>query len=471
MTGPDIRIGDWTFLPPLGQLRDERRGRAVTLTPRAARLLACLAAQPDVVLGQAELAAACGVDPAGHALTQAVSELRQALRDGREDAPCYIQTIPKRGYRLSVLADVGMPGAVAVQHLGARWLLFGVLSACFIAVLAMLWPLHMANASAPRSLALPNARRIAVVFELVADERLETRLVGLGAFAAHTIATYTPYEVVQMPNRGRASARPNSGRRLVLRVVEVGRQPYLHARLSHRLREQVLLDKHYPLQLQAATMTALSADLLCALHQPLPARLPGADALDDLSATEQFFSGHYYLYRADAASLREAVNLLETVRERYPTRPEVLAMLAISLLALSDLAGGEQAEAGGETVQWRARADAAMSTLVGLSASPYFSHPLIGEAQALYSLSRGRPRQGQEMIEKVLRTRETWRAQVIHGKLHEISGELDLAADAYARAWLLRPEPTTLAWIRQLAFATDLAAIAPGLDVPSARGA
>ena len=460
MSEPDVRVGDWIFLPSRTRLSDPQRGREVALTPRAARLLACLAAQPGVVRGQPELAAACGLDPAGHALTQAVSELRQALRDGREDVSCYIQTVPKRGYRLAVPVGAVAPDAAAAQPLGARWLLFGVLAGCLIALLAMQSPLRMADVSSARPLPLPNARRIVVEFEPAADERLDARLVGLGSLAAHTLATHTPYEVVQVIHGSRRLERPNSGRRLVLRVVQVGQQPYLHARLSHLLRGQVLLDKCYPLQLQAASMTALAADLLRALHQRLPASLPGADTADDLPATELFYRGHYQFYKADAASLCEAVNTLDELLARYPARPEVLAILVISLLALSDLADGGQPEAA----ERRAAADKAMATLAGQAGSPYFAHPLVGEAQALHALYRGRPRQGQEMIEKVLRTRETWRAQVVHGKLHELSGDLDLAADAYARAWKLKPVPTTLAWIRQLAFATDLAAIVPGLS-------
>ncbi len=264
-----FQLGRWRFLARHARLHDPVCGRERPLTPRAARLLACLIEQPGVVLAPAELAAMCGVNGAGHALTQAVSELRQALRDGCDDAPCYIQTVPKRGYRLAVPVTAVTASACPAIWLGGRWLLFGALLASFCVILAIAWPLRIVAAKEQRLQGLPNPRRIMVVFEPTKDESLNARLVGLGSLAAYTIAKYSPYEVVQsISERSRVSIR--SARSLQLRVVQVGQVPYLHARLSHQLIEQVLLDKHYPLQLQAPAMTALAGDVLRALHQPVP---------------------------------------------------------------------------------------------------------------------------------------------------------------------------------------------------------
>lgn len=453
----EFQLGNWRFLARHARLHDPVRGRELTLTPRAARLLACLVGQPGVVLTPAELAALCGVNAAGHALTQAISELRQALRDGCDDAPCYIQTVPKRGYRLAVPVTSVTAGVRPVTWPGWRWLLFGALAASFGAILFMVvWPPRLSDTTAPPLYELPNPRRIMVVFELTKDERLNAQLVGLGSLAAYTIARYSPYEVVQSIDE-RSQAIAHSARNLQLRVVRVGQTSYLHALMTHQLREQVLLDKHYPLQLQAAAMTALAGDVLRALHQPVPEKLPGADTAADLHATELFYQGYYRFFKADAASLREAVRLLEEVRARYPTSPEVLAMLATSMLVLGDLA------TDGEPPPKRAEVDAVMAVLAAQSASPHYQNVLVYEARALYALYRGQPQQGLALMEAVLRKRDSWRAQVIRGKLAELAGQLDIAADAYARAWLLSPTSSTLLWIRQLAFKSDLAAVAPGL--------
>lgn len=37
-----------------------------------------------------------------HVVTQSISELRKSLKDGDENSPVYIATVPKRGYKLMV---------------------------------------------------------------------------------------------------------------------------------------------------------------------------------------------------------------------------------------------------------------------------------------------------------------------------------------------------------------------------------
>lgn len=93
------RIGDWDIVPELNELR--RGDDKIRVEPKAMDLLVFLAARPGQVVGRAELLAGVwpGVVVGDEALTQAVTKLRRALAD-QPRAPAYIETIPKRGYRL-----------------------------------------------------------------------------------------------------------------------------------------------------------------------------------------------------------------------------------------------------------------------------------------------------------------------------------------------------------------------------------
>jgi DNA-binding winged helix-turn-helix (wHTH) protein/TolB-like protein/Flp pilus assembly protein TadD len=104
----DLRIGEWTVEPALNQL--SASGRAVKIEPKAMEVLLCLAARAGKVASREELldevwrGAVVGDD----ALTQVIIKLRKALGDA------YIETIPKRGYRLiAPVSQTGAPGEAA----------------------------------------------------------------------------------------------------------------------------------------------------------------------------------------------------------------------------------------------------------------------------------------------------------------------------------------------------------------------
>jgi DNA-binding winged helix-turn-helix (wHTH) protein/TolB-like protein/Tfp pilus assembly protein PilF len=94
-----VWVGDWEADPRLNLLR--RGSGSVHLEPKAMELLLFLARHPGQVLSRDELLA--GVWPdlvvGDDALTQAVIKLRRALGDDTHE-PSYVQTVPKRGYRL-----------------------------------------------------------------------------------------------------------------------------------------------------------------------------------------------------------------------------------------------------------------------------------------------------------------------------------------------------------------------------------
>ena len=114
----DLRIGEWTVEPALNQL--SAPGRAVKVEPKAMEVLAYLAERAGKVASREELLDAVwrGAVVGDDALTQVVIKLRKALGDS------YIETIPKRGYRLD---RPGLPAGTRRRrqrsgHAGCGWL-------------------------------------------------------------------------------------------------------------------------------------------------------------------------------------------------------------------------------------------------------------------------------------------------------------------------------------------------------------
>lgn len=95
----EFRLGDWQVTPLRGVLHGPAGSRR--LTPKAMDLLLCLAnhsgdvVERDTLLREVWGGRAFSDDP----LNKAIAELRRQLGDDR-GAPVYIETIPKRGYRL-----------------------------------------------------------------------------------------------------------------------------------------------------------------------------------------------------------------------------------------------------------------------------------------------------------------------------------------------------------------------------------
>ena len=100
------RFGDFTLDP--ASFRLLHKGAAVPLSPKIVDLLLHLVARPSVLVSKEDLFKALWPDVAvtDNALTQAVSELRQALGDDASK-PTYVQTVARRGYRFIAVVHHG----------------------------------------------------------------------------------------------------------------------------------------------------------------------------------------------------------------------------------------------------------------------------------------------------------------------------------------------------------------------------
>jgi len=95
----DFRLGEHTVRVREGRLLGP--GGEVRLEPRVMDVLVCLAARAGEVVTRSELVDAVWPRAVGadESLTRCISSLRQALGDDRGN-PRYLETVPKRGYRL-----------------------------------------------------------------------------------------------------------------------------------------------------------------------------------------------------------------------------------------------------------------------------------------------------------------------------------------------------------------------------------
>ena len=114
---PDLKkgfdVGPWHVEPLRGEMTGP--GGARHLEPKAMDVLVCLAQRSGELLTRDELlqavwgARAVSDEP----LTRAIGSLRRALGDS-SDAPTYIETVPKRGYRLLQQAVSSKPVPIAL---------------------------------------------------------------------------------------------------------------------------------------------------------------------------------------------------------------------------------------------------------------------------------------------------------------------------------------------------------------------
>src|SRR5262245_24807976 len=93
-----FRFGPFVVDPASYRLLKD--GAPIALSPKALDLLLLFASRPATLVTKDDILKALWPDVAvtDNALTQVVSELRQALSDNPA-TPAYIETVPRRGYR------------------------------------------------------------------------------------------------------------------------------------------------------------------------------------------------------------------------------------------------------------------------------------------------------------------------------------------------------------------------------------
>ena len=169
-----FHVGPWLAQPSRNTL--SLQDKTVHLEPKVMEVLVCLASQPGETLPKDKLLETVWPETfvTDDVLTRCISELRHVFKDDPKEAR-FIQTIPKRGYRLvapvaavngqraAVTAKPGEPGGVTEAQPKprpkSRALVFGALALIVAGALAALWavqdrPLGRFSSPKIRSLAV-----------------------------------------------------------------------------------------------------------------------------------------------------------------------------------------------------------------------------------------------------------------------------------------------------------------------------
>ena len=154
-----FRLGEWVVVPAEGRLLAGEEIRR--LEPRTMDVLACLAERAGSVVSKNALIDAvwAGGYISEGTLTNAVAELRAALGDDARN-PRFVETIPKRGYRLLIQPQLEEPGdPVAAGSASSRRHRLLLLAAAALVVTAGLASVLLLRPAPPA----PDPHRVLVV--------------------------------------------------------------------------------------------------------------------------------------------------------------------------------------------------------------------------------------------------------------------------------------------------------------------
>jgi Tol biopolymer transport system component/DNA-binding winged helix-turn-helix (wHTH) protein len=130
-------LGEWRVEPSLNQITRLARGSVPQrITPKAMEVLVVLTARVGELVTRDEILASVWseVHVQEEVLTRAIADLRKALDDDRKE-PRYIETIPKRGYRvIAQVKQVSRPRAI-----GSRFLWGGAVLAAAAVASVLAW--------------------------------------------------------------------------------------------------------------------------------------------------------------------------------------------------------------------------------------------------------------------------------------------------------------------------------------------
>jgi len=218
-TAQRLRVGEWLVDPATNQIA--RGAERVHLEPKVVDLLLALAGRADQVVSREELLAQVwsGVIVGDDVLTQGVIKLRKALGDASGESR-YIQTIPKRGYRL--IAAVSRPGEKPAAP-GSRRRYYWIAGACVLAaaVLLGLWrhvveensPLAMMSADAAARIDASPKIIVYSFKEIAGDSRQSLLARGFTSRLITDLGRFPDVRVITLPAQSvQAAAQGQSGR-------------------------------------------------------------------------------------------------------------------------------------------------------------------------------------------------------------------------------------------------------------------
>ncbi|MDU5454150.1 MAG: lysine decarboxylation/transport transcriptional activator CadC [Pseudescherichia vulneris] len=492
MQQPVVYVGEWLVTPSVNQI--SRQGRQLTLEPRLIDLLVFFARHPGQVLTRDELIDNVWTRSVvtGHVVTQSISELRKSLKDGDANAPEYIVTVPKRGYKLTVPViwrnegedetDVAAPSAPDVQPtvlaepdvekptIRSRlntfivWGLFLLALGSCVALVALATIDSHPPVTKTRLLLNPRDIDIHLVDSSGCTNRSSQHAyaVGLGSLITTTLNTFSTFMVHDKTNYN-INEPSSSGKTLTIEFVNQrhyrAQQCFMSIKLVDNADGSTMLDKRYfvtsdnQLSIQNDLMNSLSE----ALTQPWPERLQTMLAQympAQSTSLVTFYQAHQLLMKGDVDSLGKASDLLDEILKQSPE-----FIYARAEKALVDVLRHSQQPLNEKQLAVLNSEITQVSDASGMQEMAIFY-----QIKTVDLLGKGNVDEAYKDINKSIDLEMTWMSYVLLGKVYEMKGQNRLAADAYITAFNLRPGDNTLYWIENSVFQTSVTRVVPYLD-------
>ncbi|WP_447722471.1 lysine decarboxylation/transport transcriptional activator CadC [Edwardsiella tarda] len=533
-----FRVGEWLVLAADNKIT--REGRVLVLEPRLIDMLSYFAHHPDTVLSRDEL-----IDNVwkrnivtNHVVTQCISELRKYLKDGRTEAPEYIVTVPKRGYKLvePVLwcngesSELALASATSLESSSAP--LSGRVEASPTAEappqtsappVSPRTPAEMpvAQAAAPASplseraaelevapltriprykrssfwvwVAFLTALLLCVSFVGLAvfsnrvpvapqpmllnprdiDIRIQggnscsnwtnqlSYVVGLSEELTQGLNTYSTFLVHDQTNYNYGGPS-SSGKSLYIEFVNQrhyrAQQCFLSVRLVDNADNSVMLEKRY--FITPDNLLSVQKDFVDSIFSVLKVKMPPSLALryDTLVPThsqmlQQYYQAHQLLLQGDGESLNQANRLLAQLIKQDPDFVYAKAEKALVDILLNSY---QPLSAPQLTALRQEINEVEQNKLLQ-------GTPIIQQIYTVDYLGQGKVEQAFAAINKGIELEMSWLNYVLLGKVYELKGQNNQAADAYITAFNLRPGNNTLYWIKNGVFQTNIERVAPYL--------
>jgi TolB-like protein/DNA-binding winged helix-turn-helix (wHTH) protein len=348
----DLRLGPWRVEPGLNRISCS--GSSLRLEPKVMEVLVCLAHHAGETLSKEHLLQAvwAGTFVSDDVLTRSVSELRRVLEDDPKE-PKYIQTVPKRGYRMvapvEVINDGSTPDSVAVVNSGQtqkavaiapyRWMRSLAVAGVTVLLLALLAAFNPGNVRARFWAAGsdPQIRSLAVLplknlsgdpsQEYFADGMTDELITYLSQNHDLRVISYTSSLVYKSSKE----PAPEIARKLGVdalvegSVQRVGGRVRVNAQLIYAPRDAHLWAQSYSRDLQEAL--TLQSELAANISAQVNAKLTAAQQAHlqaahpvNLKALEAYLQGNAHLARvgnraASEEGLKAIVDFREAIRE------------------------------------------------------------------------------------------------------------------------------------------------------------
>lgn len=504
MVGVYFQINDWVL--SIDENKLYRQGREVTVEPRLINLLYFLVNNANEVFTREELILSVweGASVTDQVVTQSIFELRKLLRDGREENPSYVMTVPKLGYKLvAEVSEMTAKEFMASLRVDSQNISSFIeeqekehesndVNQCPIAdspaktdreisqVCSLLPKINLSRSTRFAGLCLALLGTVVAMLgtftykktEAHYPQRIDTHLIefkvqnnvsntgmsddfadGLTKKLMSDVAQVSDYRVMQKSSSF-VNGGTKPGKSVMVRIRQNDDISFLEVEYRSHVSEDVLFRRLYVLtdsDLRSVLQQA-SLSLMTILNVP-DAKLKSTMLVAGLPMTtkalEQFVQANHYLKVSDSHQYQYGIELLESILEIEPDNAYVQAELLIAYHVQQAL----DPEYKSSDAKLKELRDA-LEVNVKMVSGPM--QPRIYEALALHETVIGELAKAKRYLTQALKQRESVLSYVIRAKHAELDGNRELADEFYRDVLYIDRSLETYLLCKKLVFTSEV---------------